>query len=308
MLSQLPFECPQHLLTLAGQGEPTPMAVAGAESSVALESVKAAHDEGLILPYLVGDPASIKKIAAEIQWPLGDFEIVSADGEEDTAAKAVELVRKKQAKALMKGQIHTDRLMRAVIDREKGLRTGRRLSHIFYMTAPGREGALSITDAAVNVAPSVDVRMDILRNAISFQHALGQACPKVAVISATETPNPAMPTSMEAADIVARAGNGEIEGALVEGPFALDLAVSPHSVKIKGIASKVAGQADVLLMPAIEAGNVLFKAMVYYMSACAAGLVLGAAAPIVLTSRADPPEARLAAAALASIVSQSLES
>ncbi len=302
MLSDLPFECPPHLLEKARQGPVAPMAIAGADSPVALRSALVAHREGFIEPLLVGDERKIKDAAEAIGEDLGDLTLVPVSGEQATAFKAVALVRSGQATALMKGQIHTDQLMRAVIDKNDGLRTGRRLSHVFHMSAPGRSGALSITDAAVNVAPSVDVRLDILRNCLALHRALGQHSPKVAVMSATETPLAAMPSSLEAAEIVKRARDSDLADAVIDGPFALDLAISPEAVRIKGVDSQVAGQADILLMPNIEAGNVLFKAMVYYMSATAAGLVLGAKAPIVLTSRADPPESRLAATALASIV------
>lgn len=302
MLSRTPFVCPPHLLSRARTGQPVPTALAGAAGQLALESARQAADAGLIDPTLVGERDAIRAAADAIGWNIGDLRLVAADDEAKAAETAVALARGGEVAALMKGHIHTDVLMRAVFDRSLGLRTGRRISHAFHMSVPERNGAVVITDAAVNVAPDVGIRIDIASNAVGLLHALGQNEPKVAILSATELPLRAMPTSLEAAEIVRRAAQGEIAGAVVDGPFALDAAISPEAVEIKGIDSPVAGRADILLVPNIETGNALFKAMVYYLSATAAGLVLGARVPITLTSRADPPEARLAATALAAIV------
>lgn len=304
MLSTLPFASPSHLIEQAGAGAPTPMAVAGAGGLLALESARRAAEAGLIEPCLVGDLDDISAIAREIGWDLAGVRQVAAASDAKAAEAAVALARGGEVAALMKGQIHTDTLMRAVVNRERGLRAGRRMSHVFYMTAPGREGALTITDAAVNVAPDPAAKIDILNNAVDLLHALGTPTPKVAVLSATDTPIPAMPTSMDAAEIVRRAAQGEVRNALVDGPFALDIAVSAEAARVKKVDSPVAGAADILLVPNIETGNALYKALVYYISATAAGLVMGARVPIVLTSRADPPEARLAAAALAAIAAR----
>ena len=301
MLSTLPFECPSELLERGRAGAPTPTAVAGAAGELALESARRATEAGLIEPVLVGEALRIADLAKSIDWDIQGLRIVAAEDEAAAAEAAVALARGNEVAAVMKGQIPTDVLMRTVVSRQTGLRTGQRLSHVFYMTAPGRAGALTITDAVVNVAPDVETRLHIARNAVGLYQALGEPEAKVAVLSATEHAIKAMPSSMEAAEIVERAGD-EVAGALVEGPFALDIAVSPQAAAVKGVESKVAGQADILLVPNIETGNALFKAMVYFMSATAAGLVLGAKVPIVLTSRADPPEARLAATALAAIV------
>ena len=302
MLSDLAFECPADLIKRAQTVRPSLTAVAGAGGKVALESARQATEAGLIEPILVGDPAEIARLAEEIGWSIAKHRIVSAEGDETAARTAVALARQDDATALMKGQVSTDLLMRAVVQRDTGLRTGRRLSHVFHMTAPGREGALTITDAAVNVAPDIETRLDIIRNAVTFLRALGLAHPKVAVLSASEHASEAMPSSLHAVEIVRRATAGAVTGAVVEGPFAVDLAISPAAAAVKGVVSEVAGQADLLVVPNIETGNALFKAMVYFMSATAAGLVMGARVPIILTSRADPPEARLAAAALAAIV------
>jgi phosphate acetyltransferase len=191
--------------------------------------------------------------------------------------------------------------MAAVVARETGLRTGRRLSHVFHMTVPGSDRVLMITDGAVNVHPNANTLMDIVKNAVGLAHALGNPEPKVAMLSGTESPIPAMPSSVQAKEIVDRARAGEVTGAIVDGPFAFDNAISPEAAKVKGITSPVAGQADILVVPNIEMGNGLFKMLVYFKSGLAAGVVLGAKVPIVLTSRADPPEARFAATAIAAI-------
>ena len=302
MLSTLPFQCPADLLHRGRAGPRTPTAVVGAGGKLALESARRAAEAGLIEPVLVGEAEAIAAAARQIDWDIAPLRLVAADGETLTAEAAVALARGKEVAALMKGQVHTDALMRAVVARETGLRSGRRISHVFHMTIPGREGALVITDAAINVAPDLETRLDIIRNAVGVLHALDNPEPKVAVLSATENPIRTMPSSLEAAEIARRATEGEVEGALVEGPFALDVAVSPAAGAVKGVESPVAGRADILLVPNIETGNALFKAMVHFMSATAAGVVVGARVPIVLTSRADPPEARLAAAALAAVV------
>ncbi len=304
MLSPLPFTCPPDLLTKAQANPPTVTAVVGADAALALESARQAAEASLIDPVLVGDPDRIAAEAGRMDWDTAGIRVVPASGEQAVAETGVALARSGEVAALMKGQVHTDSLMRAVVQRDTGLRGDSRMSHVFHMTATGREGAVLITDAAVNVAPPVDVRLDILRNAVGLAHALGNSNPKVAVLSATESEIEAMPSSLEAGEIARRAQQGEVKDALVQGPLALDGAISPEAARIKGLTGPVAGHADILLVPTIETGNALFKGMVYYMSATAAGLVLGAKVPIVLTSRADPPEARLAAMALAAIKAQ----
>ncbi len=302
MLSPDAYECPPELLERARHGRTVRMAVVGAGDPLSLESARLACEAGLIEPYLIGDEARVRSGADTLGWPIDAFPIVSARDEHEAASIATALAREGTVGALMKGHVHTDALMRAVVNRETGLRTGRRLSHAFYMTVPRRPGALVITDAAINVEPDPDQLVDIARNAVRLMHALGQDEPKVAVLSATEQPSPGMPSSVRAAEVAKRAAAGAIVGALVAGPMALDSAVSPRSATIKGLRDPVAGKAEVLVVPNIETGNALFKAMVYLMSATAAGVVLGARVPIVLTSRADPPEARLASAALAAVV------
>ena len=199
----------------------------------------------------------------------------------------------------MKGYVHTDALMKAVLNRRNGLLIGRRLSHVFHMTVPNSERVLMITDGAINVAPNTMTKVDIVNNAVQLCHALGNAMPRVAVLSGTETVIKSMPSSVDAAEVVKLANNGAVTGAIVDGPFAFVNAVSLEAAEIKGITSPVAGKADILIVPNIETGNGLFKMMVYFMSGLAAGVVMGAKVPIVLTSRADPPEARFAATAIA---------
>ena len=228
--------------------------------------------------------------------------IVDAAGDRKASETAVALARGDEVASLMKGHVHTDALMAAVVARETGLRTGRRLSHVFHMTVPASERVLMITDGAVNVAPDEGVLIDIAQNAIDMALALGVDMPKVAMLSGTESVINAMPSSVIAANVVRRAKAGEITGALVEGPFAFDNAVSPEAARMKGIDNPVAGNADILVVPNIEMGNGLFKMLVYFRSGLAAGVVMGARVPIVLTSRADPPEARLASAAVAAII------
>jgi len=302
MLSDKPFEIPGYLLRSIEGRSPTSMAIAGADHPVAMESVRRAVDAGLIEPVLVGDPDGIASIASDMAWDIGDLRIVAAVDENDSAERAVALARSGEVVSLMKGHVHTDALMRAVVAREIGLRTERRLSHVFHMTVPASDRVLFITDAAINVAPDIDAKIDIINNAVEMAHALGQDNPHVALLSATESIIDAMPSSVRAAEAARRAAAGEVKGAVVDGPFAFDNAISLEAAMMKGVDSPVAGNADILVAPNIEMGNGLFKMMVYFMSGLAAGVVMGARVPIVLTSRADPPEARFAATAIAAIV------
>ena len=302
MLSELPFEVPPYLLAKARGLGPIPMAVAGAGHPLVMESTRNAADAGLIDPFLVGDAEAIGAIAAGMGWDSTQFRIVAAVGEDGACRTAAALATGREAAALMKGHVHTDVLMRAVFQRDAGLRTGRRVSHVFHMSLPGRDRVLFITDAALNVAPDADAKIDIIQNVVAAAHALGNPRPKVALLSASETASESLPSSTDAAEVVKRADDGAIQGAVVDGPLAFDGAVSPEAAELKGIEGPVAGRADILVVPNIEMGNGLVKMMVYFMSGLAAGVVMGARVPIVLTSRADPPEARLAAAAIAAIV------
>ncbi|MBT6094836.1 MAG: bifunctional enoyl-CoA hydratase/phosphate acetyltransferase [Rhodospirillaceae bacterium] len=301
MLSSVPFEIPAYLLDRVRNLETVRMAVAGADHPVALESARQAARSGLIDPVLVGDAEAIQAIAREAEWDISGYQLVDAAGEDKAPAAAVALARSGEVATLMKGHVHTDALMKAVVNRDAGLRTGRRLSHVFHMTVPNSERVLLITDGAVNVAPDTATKIDIINNAVQLSHALGNTKPHVAMLSGTESVINAMPSSVDAAEVVRRANSGEVTGAVIDGPFAFDNAVSPEAALLKGIDSPVAGNADVLVVPNIETGNGLFKMMVYFMSGLAAGVVMGAKVPIVLTSRADPPEARFAAAAIAAL-------
>ncbi|MEH6633181.1 MAG: bifunctional enoyl-CoA hydratase/phosphate acetyltransferase [Halopseudomonas aestusnigri] len=304
MLSTHPIECPNALLDNAAQYSPARTAIVNATSLIAMESAYLASSANLIEPILVGDRSIITQLAAELDWDLTHTEIHNAEDEETAAYLSVNLARTGQVSAIMKGQIHTDTFMRAIVNRETGLRTGRRLSHAFYMSVPGSDRVMTITDAAINIAPDLETKKAIIQNSVDMMHALGTKIPKVAVLSATEEENPQIPSSVEAGELTRWAAE-EVHEADVFGPMALDNAISPEAARIKEIQNPVAGQADVLVVPNIETGNAMFKQLVYCDSACAAGIVLGASVPIVLTSRADPPAARLASMAIATIVAHS---
>lgn len=303
MLSSRPFQCPPALLARAQSAPPVRTAIAGAGADLPLESARLAVDAGVMEPILVGDRNAITAAAERIGWDIGGFEIVDAADEPAAGMAAAKLCGDGAADALMKGHIHTDAFVRGILSRNSGLRTGRRLTHVFHMTVPGDDKALLITDAAINVAPDIETRLQAAANAVDLAIALGIDAPKVAVLSASEEATESMPSTLDAAEITARAVSA-IPNASVYGPLAFDNAVSPEAAALKGIDHPVAGHADILLVPTIETGNALFKIMVYFMSACAAGIVMGAKVPAILTSRADPPEARLAAAAIAAILAQ----
>ena len=301
MLSTRPFECPPALLARAQRNPAVTTAVANAGAVLALESAKQATEARLITPILVGNREGIARTADEIGWNIGAFEILHADDEDMAALKAAKLAGDGHAAALMKGHVHTDTFMMAILNRDSGLRTGRRLTHVFHLTVPDHDKALLITDAAVNIAPDLETKFEAIRNAVGLAQNLGIAAPRVAILSGTEEATDRMPSSMDAAALTERAAT-ELQNAQVFGPLAFDNAVSLDAAQIKGIDHPVAGNADIVLVPNIETGNALFKMMVYFMSACAAGIVLGAKVPAILTSRADPPEARLASAAIAAIL------
>ena len=281
---------------------PTPTAVAHPCDESSLQGVVDAAKAGLIAPTLVGPAARIKEIAAQARLDISAFPIVEAAFSQDSADKAVALVRAGKAEALMKGSLHTDELMSAVVKRDTGLRTARRVSHCFVMDVPGHGDALIITDAAVNIAPTLKDKVHITQNAIDLAHDLGAKEVRVAILSAMETVNPDVPSTLEAAALCKMADRGQITGALLDGPLALDNAISPEAARIKKIDSPVAGRANVLVVPDLEAGNMLAKSLTFLAGADAAGIVLGARVPIILTSRADSLMARLASCAVASLV------
>jgi phosphate acetyltransferase len=283
---------------------PLPTAVAHPCDKSSLEGAAEAARLGLIAPILVGPRERIEAVAKENGIDIADFPIVEAPYSHAAAAAAVQLVREGKAEALMKGSLHTDELMAAVVKRESGLRTGRRVSHCFVMDVPGHEDALIISDAAVNIAPTLEEKMDILQNAIDLGHALLFKEVRVAVLSAMETVNPKVPSTVEAAALCKMVDRRQITGALVDGPLALDNAIDPAAARIKNIDSPVAGRANVLLVPDLEAGNMLAKSLSFLAGADAAGIVLGARVPIILTSRADSMITRLASCAVAALVAK----
>jgi len=261
-----------------------------------------AAQQGLFVPILVGPEGRIRKVAAEFDLDLSNCSIVDAGHSEASAEAAVRLVREGKVDAIMKGSLHTDELMAAVVKRDTGLRTARRISHCFVMDVPALQQALIISDAAVNIFPTLKDKVHIIQNAIDMAHALGLALPKVAILSAMETVNPDVPSTIEAGALCKMADRGQITGGLLDGPLALDNAISLSAAKIKKINSPVAGQADILIVPDLEAGNMLAKSLTFMAGADAAGIVLGARVPIILTSRADSVTARLASCAVAALV------
>ncbi len=259
---------------------------------------------GLIAPLLVGPEARIKAVAEKFGLDLGGLEIIDSPHSHASAARAVELVREGRAEALMKGSLHTDELLGEVVKKETGLRTGRRISQCFVMDVPQHSQALIITDAAVNIAPTLEDKIDIVQNAIDLARSLGIADVRVAILSAMETVNPKVLSTIEAAALCKMADRGQITGAILDGPLALDNAISEEAARIKGIRSQVAGRANVLVAPDLEAGNMLAKSLSFLAQADAAGIVLGARVPVILTSRADSVTTRLASCAVAALVAQ----
>jgi phosphate acetyltransferase len=258
-----------------------------------------AADAGIIVPTLVGPAAKITAVAREHGLKLDRCEVVDAGHSEDAAAKAVELIHQGKGELLMKGSLHTDELMRAVTSSTKGLRTARRISHVFIMDVPTHPDTLFITDAAINIFPDLDAKRDIVQNAIDLFTQVGLGTPRVGILSAVETVTSKIPSTIEAAALCKMAERGQITGGVLDGPLAFDNAIDPQAAKIKGIKSEVAGRAQILLVPDLEAGNMLAKNLAFLTKADAAGIVLGARVPIVLTSRADSVRTRMASCAVA---------
>ncbi len=280
-------------------------AIAHPCDDVSLESTIEAARLRLIVPILVGPAARIREVAARASLDISGLEIVDTAHSHASAAKAVELVRSGRGEALMKGSLHTDELMGAVVSREAGIRTARRISHCFIMDVPGHPHPFIVTDAAVNIAPTLEDKVDIVQNAIDLAHAMGVSEVRVAILSAMETVNPKILSTIEAAALCKMADRGQISGAVLDGPLALDNAISPDAAAIKNIVSPVAGRANVLVVPDLEAGNMLAKSLSFLAGADAAGIVLGARVPIILTSRADALLTRLASCAVAVLVATS---
>ncbi len=258
-----------------------------------------AAEAGLIVPVLVGPAAKVKNVAREHGIDIGKYELVDVAHSDAAAAKAVELIRAGHGEMLMKGSLHTDELMRAVTAADTGLRTARRISHVFIMDVPTHSETLFITDAAINIFPDLDAKHDIVQNAIDLFTAVGLGKPRVAILSAVETVTSKIPSTIDAAALCKMADRGQITGAVLDGPLAFDNAIDLEAARIKGIHSPVAGQAQILVVPDLEAGNMLAKNLIYLAKADSAGLVLGARVPIVLTSRADSVRSRMASCAVA---------
>jgi phosphate acetyltransferase len=294
----------QRLLDFCKSLPPTPTAVAHPCDESSLRGAVDAAKLGLIAPILVGPKARIEAVAKEHGIDIGGLPIVDAPYSEASAEKAVELVREGRAEALMKGSLHPDELMGAVVRKETGLRTSRRISHCFVMDVPSYAETLIISDAAVNIAPTMEDKVHIIQNAIDLAHAMRMPEVRVAILSAMETINPKVPSTIEAGALCKMADRGQITGAILDGPLALDNAISLESKAIKKIDSPVAGRANVLIVPDLEAGNMLAKSLSFMAGADAAGIVLGAKVPIILTSRADSVQTRLASCGIAALVAQ----
>jgi phosphate acetyltransferase len=289
----------EQLLTRCRSLEPVPTAVAHPCEASALAGAIEAGEHGLITPILCGPIRKINEIADANGITLGRTRIVDTEHSHASAAAAVQLVRSGEAELLMKGSLHTDELLGAVVARETGLRTGRRISHVFLMDVPTYHKVLIVTDAAINIAPTLEDKVDICQNAIDLAVTLGVSRPKVAVLAAVETVNSKMPPTLDAAALCKMADRGQIKHGIIDGPLAFDNAISKEAARTKGITSEVAGDPDILLAPDLEAGNILAKLLSFLAQADSAGLVLGARVPIILTSRADSVRSRIASCGVA---------
>ena len=298
MLSNKEIVCPNNLLDKAHEKKGVKVAVVNAGKPLPMLSVQDAVAENLIEPIFIGDKKEILKCAENLKWDISKYEIIDEPVENNTAKIAAKLASKNKVKIIVKGHIHTDVLMKEVLKREYNLLGKTRLSHIWHMTVEKEGKPLIITDGALNVQPNVKTKMHILKNVINFSNRIGISRPKVAVLSATEEVLESVPSSLDAAEITKLAKDENLE-ADVFGPLAFDNSISKKSAGIKGIKNIVAGEADVLLVPSVETGNGLVKMMIYFMGACAAGVVVGGKVPVVITSRSDEAQARLASIAAA---------
>ena len=292
----------QELVELAQENPPARVAVAAAAHKLVLQSVQRAVERGLIIPLLVGIEADIRAEAEAIGWELSNEHIYPTKTNLAAADEAVRLVRTGEAQVLMKGYLHTDEMLRAVLRHETGLRTDRLLSHVFVLEVPTYHKLLLITDAAINIHPDIPEKAAITQNAVDLARKLGVEMPKVAALSSVETINPKIPSTVHAACLHKMSERGQIKGAIVDGPLAFDNAISAEAAEEKGIKSPVSGDVDVVVVPDLDAGNILSKNLEYLASAKMAGIVMGASAPVVLTSRSDPPRARVYSLALASLL------
>ena len=298
MLSNKEIICPNNLLDFAHKKESVTAAIVNAGLPLPMLSVQDAVNENLITPIFIGDKKEILKCAEQLKWNIEDYEIIDEPVENNTATVAAKLASEGKVKIIVKGHIHTDVLMKEVLKREYNLLGKTRLSHIWHMTTTKDDNPLIITDGALNVLPNVKTKMHILRNVINFSNRIGIERPKIAVLSATEEVLDSVPSSIDADEITKLAKKDNLD-ADVFGPLAFDNSISKKSAAIKGVKNIVAGKADVLLVPSVETGNSLVKMMIYFMGACAAGVVIGGKVPIVITSRSDEAPARLASIAAA---------
>ena len=301
MLSNKKIVCPNNLINVAKKTGNIDAAIVNAGEIFPMESVQKAVAHGLIKPIFIGNEIEIKKYAEKLNWDISQYKIIDEKNENSTALIAAKLASENKVKIIVKGHIHTDILMKAVLKRDLNLIGKKRLSHVWHMTLDKDDKPFIITDGVVNVLPKLEVKMHILRNAVEFANKIGISKPKVAILSATEEVIKSVPSSVEA-DLITKKAKEEKINAEVFGPLAFDNSVSKKSAAIKKIKNNIAGNADILLVPNVEAGNALVKMMIYFMGACAAGVVVGGKAPVVITSRSDEAEARLASIA-ASVVS-----
>ncbi len=289
----------ERLIARAKQVPPATTIVVHPCDETSLRGAVEAAELGIIIPVLVGPRSKIAAVAAANGLDIGRFEIVDVAHSEEAAARAVQLIHQAKGELLMKGSLHTDELMRAVASSKTGLRTARRISHVFVMDVPTYPETLFITDAAINIFPDLDAKRDIVQNAIDLWTQVGLGTPRVAILSAVETVTSHIPSTIEAAALCKMADRGQITGGLLDGPLAFDNAIDPEAARIKGIKSEVAGRAQILVVPDLEAGNMLAKNLSFLAKADAAGIVLGARVPIILTSRADSVRTRMASCAVA---------
>ena len=298
MLSSKKIICPENLLKLAKTKGPVKVVIVNAGKAVSIESTKQGFDEGLIEPVFIGDKKVIETLASEIKWDISKFEIIDEPVENNTAPIAAKMASEGKIKIIVKGHIHTDVLMKAVLKRDLNLIGKKRLSHVWHMTLDKNDKPLIITDGALNVLPKLETKMHILKNSVDFAKRIGINKPKVSLLSATEEVLESVPSSIDEKELSERAKAEGIE-ADVFGPMAFDNSVSETAAQIKGIKNPVAGKTDILVVPSVETGNGLVKMMIYFMGACAAGVVVGGKVPVVITSRADSAPARLASIAAA---------
>ena len=303
MLSNKEAQIPNNLLSFAQKSPNLSAGIICAHHDSSMESAKKSVGLNLIEPIFIGDKNAINEKADKINWDISSYTIIHSSTDIEAATIGAELAKDNKIKIMIKGNLHTDVLMRTYLKKDFGLIEGKRLSHIWHMTIEKDDKPLFITDGALNVAPRIDVKMHILKNVINFANQINIAKPRVAILSGTEDPIDSMPSSTEAKELMERAQEENIN-AYVHGPLAFDNAVSPDAAAIKNISSEVAGKADILLVPNLETGNSLSKIMVYFMSACAAGFIVGGKVPVVVTSRADSSASRIASIAAAVIATQ----